>query len=81
MPRVIQMIHGSDEDQKSISHSPKLHESSKKGKRYTFSHNQSCKWNITLNERKLILEGAIFHFHDYGRKPIRVQMVQMNPNE
>ena len=23
---------------------------------------------ITLNERKLILEGPIFHSHDYGRK-------------
>ena len=25
-------------------------------------------WKITLNERKLTLEGPIFHFHDYGRK-------------
>ena len=25
-------------------------------------------WKITLNERKLILEGSIFHFHDDGRK-------------
>ena len=24
-------------------------------------------WKTTLNERKLILEGSIFHFHDYGR--------------
>ena len=29
---------------------------------------QSWKWKITLNERKLTLEGPIFHFHDYGRK-------------
>ena len=28
------------------------------------------KWKITLNEMKLILEGPIFHFHDYGRKSI-----------
>ena len=24
-------------------------------------------WKTTLNERKLILEGSIFHFHDDGR--------------
>ena len=29
---------------------------------------QSWKWKITLNERKLTLEGPIFYFHDYGRK-------------
>ena len=28
------------------------------------------KWKISLNEMKLILEGPIFHFHDYGRKSI-----------
>jgi len=25
-------------------------------------------WKITLNERNMILEGDIFHFHDDGRK-------------
>ena len=25
-------------------------------------------WKIALNERKLILEAPIFHFHDCGRK-------------
>ena len=28
----------------------------------------SWKWKTTPNERKLLLEGNIFHFHDYGRK-------------
>ena len=28
----------------------------------------SWKWKITLNGRKLVLEGPVFHFHDYGRK-------------
>ena len=34
---------------------------------YSFSHN-SGSGKPALNERKLILEGPIFHFHDYGRK-------------
>ena len=29
---------------------------------------QSWNWKITPNERKLLSEGHIFHFHDYGRK-------------
>ncbi len=28
----------------------------------------SWKWKTTPNERKLLLEGPIFHFHDCGRK-------------
>ena len=34
---------------------------------YPFSHNHGS-GKITRNERKLILKGAIFHFHDYGRE-------------
>ena len=28
---------------------------------------QSWKWKISLNKRKRILEGPIFHFHDFGK--------------
>ena len=35
----------------------------------TLSPTIMVQWKIgPLNERKLILEGPIFHFHDYGRK-------------
>ena len=27
---------------------------------------ESWKWKTTLVEKKLILEGPMFHFHDYG---------------
>ena len=29
---------------------------------------QSWNWKMTLNERKLLSEGHIFHFHDYGQE-------------
>ena len=35
---------------------------------YPFSHNHGNGESPYINERKLILEGPIFHFHDYGRK-------------
>ena len=36
---------------------------------FTLSPIIMVQWKIgPLNERKLILEGPIFHFHDYGRK-------------
>ncbi len=34
---------------------------------FTLSPIIMVQWKITLNERKLILEGPIFYFHDYGR--------------
>ena len=34
---------------------------------------ESWKWKTTPNEKKLLLERPIFHFHDYGRKGISLE--------